>query len=89
MSEKPPVKLYSIRKVRLNRGGYDTNGHYFGVSRQAGDVYEYRLDAPKWHYLSGQWTYEEQYGHVRGVTRQAALQNLANEFHNTIQMKRG
>ena len=34
-----PVKLY-LRKVRLNGGGYDANGTYFGATRWS-DVYWY------------------------------------------------
>lgn len=45
------VKVY-LQYVRLNNGGYDTDGRYFGTTDAVGErLYRHSPDGEIWHYF--------------------------------------
>lgn len=65
----------SLKKVRLNAGGYDSDGRYFG----------HVAGLPLWYYSDD---YGNVWGHVRGRDRDEARREVMRKFPTAI-IRRG
>jgi hypothetical protein len=60
---------FTLQRVRLNKGGYNSRGHYYGHGQ------------PLYWYMSEDGKYD---GYVRALTRVAAKQKLRADYGPAI-----